>query len=215
MRSAARPALVLLAGLVLAPQAAAQQSLTGLGARLDPATREEVERVIEQARADGLPVDPLVSKALEGASKGAPGPRVAAAVSALAGHLGVARSTLGPTATPIEVVVGAEALRAGATPDGLRELRSLAPTRPLTLPLTVLTDLVGRGVPADTASAAVTALLSRGAPDRDYVDLEHAVERDVAAGLPPGAAAALRARAGPPSGVPARGGPPDNRPSRP
>lgn len=215
MRPAARWTLVLLAEMAFSSAGLSQNALSGPGSRLDQETRAEVERLIEAARADGLPVEPLISKALEGGSKGAPGPRVAAAVSALADHLTASRSALGPAATALEIAVGAEALRGGATPDGLRTLRMQAPTRPLTLPLTILADLVGRGVPADTAIAAVTALATRGAPDREYLDLERAVQRDVAAGLSAGAAAAARARAGPPPGVPARGGPPDQRPPRP
>lgn len=197
---------------VVASGGAAQESLPPPGTRLDPATRAEVERVIEAARADGVPVEPLVNKALEGASKGAAAPRVAAAVRALAGHLRAARAVLGSAAADQEIAVGAEALRAGATADDLRTLRRVSSARPLTVPLTILSDLVGRGVPADTASAVVAALAARGAPDREYLDLRHAVERDIDAGLPPGAAAALRARAGPPPGVPARAGPPDRRP---
>ncbi|MEJ7810624.1 MAG: hypothetical protein WKG32_09480, partial [Gemmatimonadaceae bacterium] len=46
-----------------------------LDARLDPRTRASVAAVLDSARAAGLPTEPLVDKALEGASKRADGAR--------------------------------------------------------------------------------------------------------------------------------------------
>jgi hypothetical protein len=208
-------AAIVLASASSALRVAAQDATSLLDARLDPTIRTQVERVIGKARADSLPVGPLVNKALEGTSKGAPPPRVLAAVQALAGHLGAARRALGVGVTEPEIVIGAEALRAGARPETLHGLRAAAGARPLTVPLTVLSALVGRGVPVDTAVAVVTALARRHVGDRDFLDLQHAVERDIGAGMPPGAAASIRATAGPPANVPARDGRPGRPPSRP
>ena len=182
-----------------------------LDGRLDADTRQAVQRVIDAARRDGLPTEPLVSKALEGATKHAPGPRIVAVVQTLAGALRDARAALGAGATESEIVAGAGALQAGMRPAALTRLRAARPNRPLTMPLGVLADLVARGVPADTASAAVLALSQGGATDTDFIVLRRDVERDIVAGAPPAAAAALRARGFPVSTRPPAADPP--RPS--
>lgn len=162
--------------------------------RLDEATRPIVGALIDSARAVGLPVNPLVERALEGAIKGAPGATIATAVRRLAADLGRARDALGPGASPVELDAGAAALRAGAGPDVLTRLRRARGHRPVTMALAVLTDLVARGVPIDTASTAVLTLAAT-ARDEDLVDFRRAVERDIAIGAPPAAAASIRVNA--------------------
>src|SRR5205809_658121 len=65
---------------------------------------------------------------------------------------------------------------------------------PLTGPLAVLADLVGSGVPVDSAAAAVLGLAAR-ARDADLVEFRRAVGRDIALGAPPAAATAAPATA--------------------
>ena len=64
----------------------------------------------------------------------------------------------------------------------------------MTMALAVLTDLVARGVPIDTATTAVLTLAAT-ARDEDLVDFRRAVERDIAIGAPPAAAASIRVNA--------------------
>ena len=162
--------------------------------RLDEATRPIVVALIDSARAVGLPVNPLVERALEGAIKGAPGATIATAVRRLAADLGRARDALGSGASPVELDAGAAALRAGAGPDVLTRLRRARGHRPVTMALAVLTDLVARGVPIDTATTAVLTLAAT-ARDEDLVDFRRAVERHIAIGAPPAAAASIRVNA--------------------
>ena len=162
--------------------------------RLDEATRPIVVALIDSARAVGLPVNPLVERALEGAIKGAPGATIASAVRRLAAELGRARDALGPGASPAELDAGAAALRAGAGPDVLTRLRRARGHRPVTMALAVLTDLVARGVPIDSAAKAVLTLAAK-ARDEDLVDFRRAVEHDIAIGAPPAAAASVRVNA--------------------
>jgi hypothetical protein len=162
--------------------------------RLDEATQPLVVALIDSARAVGLPVNPLVERALEGAIKRAPGATIASAVRRLAADLGRARDALGPGASPVELDAGAAALRAGAGPDVLTRLRRARGHRPVTMALAVLTDLVARGVPIDTAAKAVLTLAAK-ARDEDLVDFRRAVERDIAIGAPPAAAASVRVNA--------------------
>ena len=159
--------------------------------RLDPETRSLVVSVVDSARAVGLPGEPLIQRALEGVTKGAQGPRIVAAVRRLATDLGTARSALGTRATTPELEAGVAALRAGAGPQVLTQLRD-ARRPPLTMALAVLADLVTSGVPVDSASAIVLAFAPT-ARDADLVEFRRAVERDISLGAPPGAAACVRA----------------------
>jgi hypothetical protein len=155
--------------------------------RLDSATHAAVVALIDSARAAGLPAEPLVDRALEGATKRAPGELIVAAVRRLARQLGRARQVLGPGASTPELEAGAAALRAGADSAVLATLRQSRPRRPLTVPLALLADLVASGVPADTAATAVLALA--GVEDEDLIQFRRSVEHDIALGVLPGTAA--------------------------
>lgn len=156
-----------------------------LDARLDERTRSALLPVIDSARVAGLPIEPLVQKALEGASKRAPGDRIVHAVRRLAGQLGTAQLALGRGAAEPELVAGASALQAGVTPDVLATLRAERRDAVLTVPLGVMAELIARGVPADTAALAVTALAEAGVNDAQLVALRRDVERDIGVGAPP------------------------------
>ncbi len=160
-------------------------------ARLDTAARSLVAVAIDSARAAGLPTEPLVQRALEGATKDAPGTLIVSAVQRLAADLGRARAALGASATSPELEAGAAALRAGAGPAVLAQLRR-SRRQTITVPLAVLTDLVASGVPVDSAAAAVLALAA-SARDADLIDFRRAVERDIALGAAPTAATAAAA----------------------
>jgi hypothetical protein len=159
--------------------------------RLAPEARAPVAGLIDSARAAGLPAEPLVNRALEGASKGAPAPLILQAVRRLATELGHARDALGPAAGTVELAAAADALRAGASADVLRRLRDALGIRRLAVPLGVTADLASRGVPADTAATLVITL-ARSVEDAQLLALERDVERDIALGAPPLAAAAGR-----------------------
>lgn len=177
---------------VIAAAAPAQQIDPRLD-RLDGATRTAVATLVDSARAAALPTEPLIQRALEGATKRASGDVIVVAVRRLAADLARARDALGSTAAPAELTAGAAALRAGASPSILTELRR-ARRESLAVPLAVLADLVASGVPVDSAAAAVVALAAR-ARDADLVEFRRAVERDIALGAPPAAATAAAAAA--------------------
>jgi hypothetical protein len=166
-----------------------------LAGRLDERARTAVVALVDSARAAGLPTDPLVNKALEGSSKGADGARIVAAVRTLAADLGRARAALGGAPSELELVAGAAALRAGAPSGFLASLRETYPRAALAVPLAVMADLVARGVPADTASRSVLALVRAGLREAELVAFRQGVERDIALGAPAGAAAAVRVNA--------------------
>ena len=192
-------AALALAMLVAGPAAAQETGRTPerrLDGRLDEATRLSVVAQVDSARRAGLPVDPLVERALEGASKRATGRPVTgadivAAVHRLRQALGTARTALGTRASTAELAAGASALQANVGVSTIAALRRARPEGSLTVPLSVLTDLVAIGVPADTAARTVVAL----ARTQDVVLLgyQRDVERDVGVGALPAVAASVRA----------------------
>jgi hypothetical protein len=183
-------ALSFVAGLFAAADPVSAQE-TRLQDRVPEPVRSEIDAILDSASAQGLPTEPLVDRALEGASKGASGELILRAVRRLAGELLLARDALGSESTNPEIVAGASALRAGAEPDDLQSLRSLRADQPLTIAAAVLADLVAVGVPADTATAAVIAL-AVGADDVEYIAFRRNVERDITLGASPVAALGVR-----------------------
>ena len=142
-----------------------------LQGRLDTATLHQVTAYIDSSRSEGLPPEPLVQKALEGASKGATGDRILGAVRNLGSTMRTARHALGNGSTDREIIAGAAALRAGAEPNGLTDLRRARGAH-LEVPLAVLADLVGLGVQVDRAYRSVLDLARSRAPDADFIRLK-------------------------------------------
>ena len=174
----------------LAPRGGATAQEPRLAARLSAPARAGVEAVLDSARREGLPLEPLVDRALEGASKRADDGRIIAAVQRLAGDLGAARDALGSGVSDAEITAGASALRAGARPGDLARIRTRRSGQSVTVAVAVLTDLVALGVPADTATLAVLALAQ--SDDAAYLAFRRSVERDVALGATPVAALTYR-----------------------
>lgn len=179
--------------LVLATSAARGQE-PRLAGRVPDAARAQIDAILSGARSRGLPVEPLVDRALEGAAKGAPPALIVRAVTRLRDELIVVGVAFGEAASTAELTAGASALRAGATASSLERLRGLRTGRPLTVAAAVMADLVAAGVPADTAVGAVLALAS-DADDTDYLTFRRNVQRDIAQGASPSAALAVRIRA--------------------
>lgn len=183
-----------------------------LTARLDGPTAAAVQATVDAARRDGLPSEPLVLKALEGASKSARGSQIVAVVTRLHGQLGQSRAALGPSSTEAEIMNGASAIQAGVSIETLRGLRAAQARGSVATALSVITDLVARGVPVATAAQNVLALLREGAGDEQLIAYRTGIERGMAAGAPASAAAnaaaARGSRGGPPASVPVTPGRP-------
>jgi hypothetical protein len=201
-----RCALALAAALALVPlaapavqaqgaQAAARVPDARLESRVDARTRAQLVPILDSARRAGLPLEPLVDKALEGATKGASRPRIVGAVRALAATLGVARDAIGRGATEAEIVAAADALEAGIPSRQLGVLRAVRQSRSIAVPLAVLADLVARGVPADAAAQSVLNLALAGGADTQFVMLRIDVERDIGSGIAPATAVVVRSEA--------------------
>lgn len=193
------PALLAGSALLLVAIAAPAVAMTPpdsrLEARLDPPSARAVEDLLAQARADSLPTEPLVQRALEGATKGAAGPRIVAAVEALLQRLRISRNLIGPASRDAELVAAAGALQAGVDTTTIAELRESAGDRDLTVRLVVLTDLIGRGVPEARASSAILDWSRMGTEDGVFLELRQGVEMAILSGSSPEAAMAAGVRA--------------------
>jgi hypothetical protein len=165
-----------------------------LDGKLDDTTRAVVLRTLDSARTRGLPIEPLVDKALEGATKRAAGPRIQAAVSVLMQRLEVARAALAPSPSPRDIAAGADALAYGATREALAAMRAIRPNESVAVPLGVLTQLVASGVPVARATRVVADLMRRGARDEQLIALNNDVRSFVVAGASPEAALDVRMR---------------------
>jgi hypothetical protein len=186
-----------------------------LAARVDEATMTAVAPVLEVASRDSLPLHTLESKVLEGAAKGVAPDRIGEVVAQLAQDLMDARSQLrealpGQALTDGEIVAVATAARQGV---GVEVSRALWQAREdgasLEVPVTVLGELVRRGVPVDEAAFLMTHVVRTSVPLPVAAQIPGKFDSAAGGGAPPGAALgeALRALNIPdPPGR--RGGPP-------
>lgn len=174
-----------------------------LAARLDKPTLVAVNAIVDSARVSKLPTEPLVDKALEGAAKGSEGANIVSAVHQLSLRMGSARRVLGPATTPDEIKAAVLAIGVGVSDRDLARLRAAAGKHQVTLPLAVLSDLIDRSVPIETATNLVLQLARAGVKDPDLALFQRNVRADIDRGADPTVAATTRAR-----GLVLRGGAP-------
>jgi len=160
----------------------------------DDATREVVRSALGHASAIGLPLGPLISKALEGIAKRANTRSIRHAMDALEKRMRRANDLLAPNPTVDELSAGADALYVGVPDKTLKDMRAIAPRRSIALELGVLTELVARKVSPAKASSMVLELMARNASAAQLTALSSAVQGDVAAGIKPDVALDLRGR---------------------
>lgn len=178
-------------GVSAAAQGPAEDRLTG---RLDQETRSQVVALVDSLRKEGLPVEPIVDRALEGAAKRADGTLIVKVVRGFASHLRVARNVLGPGSSDREIVAGANALKAGIKAEELTRVRSARDGLRYAVAFDVLTGLKNRNVPNDTAVRVIGTLVRLAASDAQYVALLDQIERAIADGTPPALATSVEGR---------------------
>jgi hypothetical protein len=159
--------------------------------RLDDKTREAVVAVVDAARRDGLPTEPIIDKALEGASKRASGTQIVTVVRSLVGDLKRSREALGPGSSTKDVEAGAHALRAGVSVHALEQLRVARAASPVASALDVMTILTNDGVPADSIAPRVVNLVLAGASADQLYQLRQEIKRYMDGGVAAPTAAAL------------------------
>ncbi|HKI96126.1 MAG TPA: hypothetical protein VJ992_12640 [Gemmatimonadales bacterium] len=169
----------------------AAQGGSPLQQRLDRQTFEAVRAIMDSARAYSVPTGPLADKALEGAAKHVPAARILAAVRQLRNELADARGLLraGAPGAPLgteEIVAAADAQRRGVPAADVTQLRHDVPTATsLVVPLTVLGDLIQRGVPADQARGVIEQLVTAGVSAQQIADVPSRMDVGLKVGAPP------------------------------
>ncbi len=169
-----------------------------LPARLGADAKASIERVVDSARARGLPTEVIIDKAREGVLKGADDLRIVAAVQSLARELGDARVLLGPSSSTALLTATASALHARIPAAELRHIIRAQDGRAydegrVSSALVVLVDVVAKRVPIPAATFAMAQLMERGTPEQQIQGLRAEVEQDIAGGMSP--ETSMRARA--------------------
>jgi hypothetical protein len=173
-----------------------------------------VQDIARSATADGLPVEPLIQKAIEGSAKGVAPDRVIAAVRTLAARLADARGALraGGIATPSPEAVegGAYGLNAGLNASAVRDLARISrPPYDAALTLRVAATLAALGVPGTQVVRLVQGMITTGRAPSELLDLPGQAQANMARGATPAEAAEGLARgAGHVPLSPPRRGPP-------
>ena len=154
------PSILTLA-VVAASQLAGQQRFTGRIAAV-------VESLGVAAAARGLPVDPVIEKAIEGSAKGIPAERVTAALRVIVDQLDTAAASLrdgGISGDTIAIAAGEFAITAGLRGRDITELaRTGRPAADVTVGLRVAGTLAALGVPRPESVKLVSTELRLGRP---------------------------------------------------
>ncbi len=154
-----------------------------------------LEALAQEGARNGIPTDPLFSKALEGLAKRVPADRILPAVTAYAQRLEEARGAFGPTGGEPLIVAGADALQRGVGVEALRQLgregqvgQGQGPG-PSPMAVLVLADLVEAGVPTDRALGLVHEALQQRTREQEMLGLTGQVRRLMRQGQSPQEAA--------------------------
>ncbi len=198
---------------VLSMQQAADSAIAQrLAGRVPPQIASLVEDLGTAAAAHGLPIDPLIQKAIEGSAKGVPPDRVATALRVIAMHLDTAATALRDGGLPsdtLAIAAGEFAISAGLSGSDITALaRTGANAAALTVGLRVAGTLAALGVPPAEDIGLVSVELRAGEPASSLLLLPADVQAEMAKGATAAQAAAGLARA---AAAQARHGPPPGR----
>jgi hypothetical protein len=176
----------------LTPAARAQSP--DFRSRIDEQTAAVVMPVLEEAARDSLPLHALESKVLEGITKRVPPERIGPVVAQMASEFRSVRAELrtrlpGVPFTDDEIVASARAVRENVPVERVAELWSARQGRePMAVSVTVLGELVRRGVPAAEAAQAMGHVVRAGVPVEVAAQIPGRVDGALGAAGNPGAA---------------------------
>src|SRR5262245_10100357 len=172
--------LLVLAALPSFPAVAQQPepaSVRRARAGLPPVQAKAFDEILTNARARGLPIGPIVDKALEGAAKGVRPDVVIVVLRERANRLALAKVIVGERGQA-EVVNMLMAFDRGVDEKLARRVVAGARQQePVGMALNILADLVQRGVPLNDALEVLTSWRLRGGRSSDLQELPAAIER--------------------------------------
>jgi hypothetical protein len=151
---------------------------------------EQVTAIAAEATAQGLPADPLASKAIEGFAKQVPAARIVAALRDYSVRMQSGREAVrdaGVTLPAGDVITAAaDAMGRGLQPAQIGQLVRAAPQAQLVSPgLTVAAALTAQGMPAPRAVAVVTAAMQSGSSSSQILDLPSTAQAMQQRGMTP------------------------------
>jgi len=196
--------VALLLAIAGTPLGAQEDVSARLAGRVPPEIAALVHQLAMGAAARGLPIDPLIQKAVEGSAKGVPADRVATALRALTAQLDVAAAAIqqaGSNRPDTEAIAaGAFALNAGISAKQVTALALVSrPPYSTAATLRVASTLAAMGVPAEQTVDLVTQIIASGGPATDVLGLPGqgmaGVSQGQGRGVTPAQAAAGLARA--------------------
>jgi hypothetical protein len=181
------------------PQTQAQQdaAVAALRSSLSAPAHASLVATVRDARERGLPVQPLIAKAQEGAAKNVADERILAAVAQTTDRLHRAQVLLRAGGAPrgpqegIEISAVADALQRGVPEHALARLASDAAGAPsVGLSAHALADLIEHGVPLAVGMEVIGAWRGHGADPTRLNEIPAAIERLVRQGIVPARAGA-------------------------
>jgi hypothetical protein len=180
---------VLVALLVAFPGAIWAQETARERARevLPEGVLQDLDALAAEITVEGIPSEPLYSKALEGVAKRVPPDRLVPAVTRYAEQLRQARVAFGSLGTGPLLIAGADAIRRGVEQDVLRRLGDPEGDGPPASPMAVLVlaDLVEAGVPGDRALRVLREALRMRAGEQQMLGISAQVRRLMRQGQSP------------------------------
>lgn len=184
----------LLAGLWIGFPGAVEGQDPDFASRVEAATLAVVLPILEAAAQDSLPIKALQSKVLEGMAKNVAPGRIGQVVSGLVDEFRRVRSAL-RTGLPSEalgdgeVVAAAMAARQGIAFEVVQTLwEAKSNGGSLEVPVTVLSELVRRGIPVGDAVALMTHVVRTSVPLSLAAQIPGKFDGARGAGAPPAAA---------------------------
>jgi hypothetical protein len=185
-----------LAAVLLAGPLAAQSVQGRLAGRIPSEAVPTVDSLVQVARRDALPTEPLVQKALEGGAKQVPGPRIVAAVQVSLSQLRDARDLLlragdRPRPQPGEVTTVAWALRRGLPAPVVERVVAALPQPPRAAAMHAVADLVAHRFDPDSAADLIIAAVQDGLQGERLLDVSTAALHEVQRGHTRGDAIAI------------------------
>lgn len=186
-------ALAVSLGVFGSPWAAYAQA-SGFEARVPAEVLAAVAPTLESAAADGLPLGALHDKVLEGLAKGVPPDRIGQVVRDLAREFGTVRATMAQQLPGValddgEVVAATMAARQGVSPEVLATVwQSRAGSASLEVPITVLGELVRRGIEVPDAVNVMSHVVRTRVPMSVAAQIPGKLDGARGSGAPPGAA---------------------------
>jgi hypothetical protein len=168
-------------------------ALAQLRASMSASAYASFSAAVSAARERGLPTQPLIAKAREGAAKNVPGDRIVLAVQQTSAQLAAAQTILAPRglASAAEITAVATAMQRGVPGDAVARLAADARGGAnVGLSAHVLADVMAHGVPLAVGLEVIGAWRAHGADPARLSEIPAAVERLARQGVVPARAGA-------------------------